>query len=88
MRTKPNGVMSFTAPCARAQRAEISRRFGAPQMAESATNRFRNLRSPESVGAIRKSGRAHSASAQGLRFPADSGYHRWLAERGGVIDAR
>ena len=47
-----------------------------------------NLRSPESVGAIRKIGRAHSASAQGLRFPADSGYHRWLAERGGVINAR
>ena len=43
MRTKPNGVMSFTAPCARAQRAEISRRFGAPQMADRATARFRDL---------------------------------------------
>jgi hypothetical protein len=54
--------------------AEISRRFGVPQMAGrarrsdhsalgAATNGFRNLRSPESVGAIRKSGGAISARA-------------------------
>ena len=71
MRTKPNGVMSFTAPCARAQRAEISRRFRAPQMTDranrpmmmSAHSSFHNLRSPESVGEIRKGGGAISASA-------------------------
>ena len=59
--------------------AEISRRFGAPQMAgrarrrdrsaaRTATNGFQNLRSPEPVGAIRKSGRAHSASALAQNF--------------------
>ena len=47
-----------------------------------------NLRSPESVGAIRKSVGALGECAGRLRFPVDSGHHRWLAERGGGIAAR
>ena len=44
-----------------------------------------NLRSPESVGEIRKSVARFGECAGRLRFPADSGHHRWLAERGGGI---
>ena len=70
---------SGRAKSASALGAEISRRFGAPQMAGralrsdhsavgTATNGLRNLRSPESVGAIRKSGGAISASALGAEI--------------------
>ena len=56
---------------ARALVAEISRRFRAPQMTDranrpmmmSAHSSFHNLRSPESVGEIRKGGGAISARA-------------------------
>ena len=58
---------------ARALVAEISRRFRAPQMNDranrpmmmSAHGSFPNLRSPESVGEIRKGGGANSA--EGVR---------------------
>ncbi len=61
------------AKSASALAAEISRRFGAPQMADTATNGFRNLRSPESVGEIRMIGRAKSARALGAQISRSFG---------------
>ena len=76
--------MISRAHSARALGAEISRRFGAPQMAGRArrrdrsaarttTNGFRNLRSPESVGEIRMIGRAKSARALGAQISRSFG---------------